>query len=523
MATDNRAYTELPTGVAPDVPLYVNGALREIDVDVQSIEDKINAWDPGAAFVGERLPAGQDLNALITPGVYGVWSAADAATMTNLPPNYQGGPITVTRFGQQVYQDVERYANDRARWHRQGTEAGAFFGWDRTDLGSLVIPVLPVISKVPKSGFKNVALALNVSETAGTEANLEAAVRFPLNFGFDFKRARLHIRNWSYVASAAGTVYAGAVSFTGAWTGPAVAGNQFSGAPLNVLPAFTTPADGSEYVSPWFDLDYKQGAAHLFAFGYTTPGGHVQARARGGCWRTTLAADAPLGSGFTGGYSIYSPFDVWLEAEVPGEVPVIAAIGDSNTAATGTFFPVSDSWLSQLCRTALAVPYFVAAHGTTADTWDTPTDARWNRFGPEIAKPDLAIHFLGRNNLQPGVNLEAMQTAFRNVAAVIRDKLTPNLYAGTLTPSNTEAVEVQTLRRAYNAWLKTKPEGLHDVYDFVAAVSDDDATIRAADNADGLHFKITGHAQIAAKVAERPVVPARLTQKEIAKLKTLAV
>lgn len=515
MATDNREYTEVPPSAAPDVPYYVNAALRDIDKDVDELDKRVTGM-----FSGTRLPQGQDLNMLTEPGSYGVQVKTDADTMKNLPPGFASGPVTVRRFALQVHQEVTNYAGGRETWVRQGVAGGGFFSWQRTDLSALVLPEIP---KVPRSGFKNVPLALNVPETSGTEANTSAAIRWPLLFGVDFKRARLHVRNWAPL-TAGGTVYPGAVSFTGAWFGRAMAGNQFSGAPVRVLGAFTTPADGSEYVSPWFDVDYRQDVDALLAVGFTAPGGTQQARSRGGCWRTASAADAALPSGFTGGYSIHSPFDVWLEVEVPGETPVIAAVGDSNTAGTGTFYPVNDSWLAQLCRTARAVPYFMAAHGTTSGVWADAANPVWSRHAaPDLARPDVVINFLGRNDLQPGVTLAAMQDRFRAVNKTAREKLAPTVYAATITPSNAEAAEVRTLRRAYNTWLATKPDGVHDCFDFVSAVSDDDETIRTSDNADGLHFRITGHALIAAKVAARPVTPAVLTQTEIVKLRALAV
>jgi len=477
--------------------------------------------NPMDAWNYTRLPVGQDINLLTIPGYYGVWSDTDADTMTNLPVGFKGGLIRVTRMGAQIYHKAYRYANDHAEFTREGTTAG-FFGWRRTDAAGVVLPSFPDISTAPRSGFKSAYLALNVPETSGTETNTSQSIRFPLWYGVPIKRLRLHIRNWSTGSSAAGTVYTGAVNFTGAWFGKAIAGNQFKdGVRKQVLPAFTTPANGSEYVSPWFDVDIQTNGRDILALGFTTPAGHVQAKSRGGCWRTGSAADADLATGYTGTYSNFSPFDVWLEAEVPAATPIVAGVGDSNTAATGTFMPVYDSWLSAYCRQASALPYFMAIHGATADTWDTKTDAKWNRFTADIARPDSAIHFLGRNNMQPGVTLPTLQANFKAVVDIIREKLTPVVYAATITPSNTETPEVQALRRSYNTWLASKPEGVHDCFDFVSAVSDDDATIRAADNADGLHFKITGHEKVAAKVLERPVNPRVLTQTETTALLAL--
>lgn len=460
-----------------------------------------------------------DLNTINVPGTYSL-HPNDAATVTNKPEGWTSGPLVVYVNALQIYQETREYAGSRRKWDRQGT-LSSFFGWTRADIAAAADLSEPEHRQT--SGYKSAYLALNVSESSGTESNTSGSIRFPLNYGVGIKRARLHVRNWQPAASDGGTVYSGAVSFSGAWIGRASAGNQFSGgSATRVLPAFSTAANGDEYVSPWFSCDLTANTGHLLALGYTAPAGSTQARNRGGCWRTASAADAELTAGYTGTYSIYSPFDFWLEVETPAATPILCGLGDSNTAGTGTFYPVADSWLSQYCRTAGALPYFMAQHGATAASWNNGTAARWHRFDETIARPDAVVHFLGRNDIQDGVTLAQMQDRFSSVLNVVREHLSPHVYAATITPGNSESAEQRTLRRAYNSWLMTKPSGLHDVFDFSAAVSDDDTTIRESDNADGLHFRITGHAAIAAKLSERPVTPSVLSQEEVVKLKALA-
>jgi hypothetical protein len=77
------------------------------------------------------------------------------------------------------------------------------------------------------------------------------------------------------------------------------------------------------------------------------------------------------------------------------------------------------------------------------------------------------------------------------------------------------------VRKAYNLWLGTKPLGLKDAFNFSAAVSDDDATIRASDNFDGLHMLTSGHTKMAAALESRPIIPVVLSQADVAALKAL--
>lgn len=352
------------------------------------------------------------------------------------------------------------------------------------------------------SGFKSAALALSQQSAGGTESVSAATVRWPIVSGVASQRARLHIQNRNYYS---GTKYAGAVSFTGAWFGRA-SGKNFTGNPSRLLSSFNTPSNGDEYVSPWFALDLEQGAEHLLSVGFTNAPGQVNVQSRGGCYRSASASDAPLASGFTGATSTDSPFDVWLELEVPADTPIVAGFGDSNTVATGTTLPVFDSWLSQYCREAGAVPYFMSVHGSTSASWKDPSKGVWSHYSG-AAKPDSTVYFLGQNDLQEGVPLATLQASFSEVLDVVRHKLSTDVFVATITPANNKSVAVNMLRRSYNSWLKALPFGVKDCFDFSAAVSDDDATIRAVDNYDGLHMKTSGHTKMAAKLLERPITP----------------
>lgn len=353
----------------------------------------------------------------------------------------------------------------------------------------------------PNAGFKNAYLALNQPATSGTETVSSAAVRWPILTGVGSKRARLHVRNWNW---AFGTTY-GAAAFTGAWMGQA-SGKDFTGTPSKVLPAFNLPSNGTEYVSAWFNYDLAADVQHLLSVGFTTATGQANQASRGGAYRSATPADAALSTGFPGTASTASPFDVWLELEVPAATPIVAGFGDSNTVGTGTTMPVYDSWLNQYARTNKAIPYFAAIHGSNTGTWDDTDSSTWNRIAG-VARPDAVVNFLGQNDLVDGVTLAKMQANFNTILPILRDKLSTEVFVATITPADAKTSAVNTVRKAYNTWLKTLPGGVKDVFDFSAAVSDDDTTIRPADNADGLHFLATGHTKIAAKLTARPVTP----------------
>lgn len=361
------------------------------------------------------------------------------------------------------------------------------------------------------SGFKNVAFPLTQQSAGGTESISNATVRFPVQPGVGSNRARLHIQNWNYYT---GIKLAGEVSFTGAWFGRAAGGN-FISPPAKVLNAFTTPSDGDEYVSPWFPVDVAPGAYNLLSVGFTNASGQSNAQSIAGCYRSASSADAALSTGFTNTASSNAPFDVWLELEVPADTNVVAGFGDSNTVGTGTTLPVHDAWISKYCRTIGALPYFMAVHGATSNSWNSAEKNAWAHYASS-AKPDSIVYFLGQNDLQDGVTLAELQAKVGEVLPVVRELLSENVYAATLTPANNKSAAVNTLRRSFNSWLKTKPLGFKDCFDFSAAVSDDDATIRASDNYDGLHMLTSGHTKLAAKIPSSVVPPRKYTVSEAA-------
>lgn len=485
------------------------------------------AWaDPG------RIPmmlgnATYDLDTIVRPGPYDIVSGA----VQNIPvPNLIGAlevlqvnRATIQRFTGWTTGEprifVRSSALDNVSWRPWFELPGA------TIITALQDEVTALTAKVmglkpagaAAAGYKSAALALNQPGGSSTEAIPAASVRWPVTLGVTARRARLHLRNWNWsVGTTADYVftYKGAVSFTGLWAGPGN-GKTFTAPPVQVLAPFTTDAAGGEYVSEWFAYDFAEDQQHLVSVGFTTAAGQTNYMGRGGCWRNTNPADAAALDP-AADLSATCPFDIWLELEVPAATPILAGFGDSNTLGTGTTLPVHDSWLAQYCRTNRALPLFLANHGSAASSWAGPDAQKWNRFS-NVAPADAAVYFLHQNDLSAGITLDVLKQRFTDTLAILRGRITPNVYAATITPGN-KPTAVDTVRKDFNSWLKSRPAGLKDCFDFAAAVSDNDLTLRAADNFDGLHFKTTGHAKIAATLSARPVTPRVLTRREIARL-----
>lgn len=485
----------------------------------------ITKWSEWSEVGGDSLDVGSsvDLNTLTKPRTYSIGNSVNP----NLPVALIG-TLEVLRVSKAL---IQRYTTwNPINVYIRRAEVG-FLNWSPWVLQPKLSDISTLESRIVNlegggtgsnssgSGNKSAYLALNQASGSSVENISTASVRWPVTIGVSSHRARLHIRNWAwaYGTNESPFVYKGAVNFGGLWLGQG-SGKTFTKAPEKVLPEFTTNASGDEYVSDWFSYEFEEDIQHLASIQYTNAEGQTNYAGRGGCWRNTNAFDGGTIDP-TMELSLTSPFDIWLELEVPESTPILAGFGDSNTVGTGTTLPVHDSWLAQYCRNNRAIPMFIANHGSNTNSWIVSDSPRWTRFG-NVAQADALVYFLHQNDLAEGITTDILKQRFKDILSIIKTRITPNVYGATITPGN-KATGVDTVRKEFNTWLKSRPEGLLDCFDFAAAVSDNDLVIRPEDSADGLHFKNSGHAKIAAELQKRPVTPRVLTRKEISRLLTV--
>jgi lysophospholipase L1-like esterase len=352
---------------------------------------------------------------------------------------------------------------------------------------------------LPSQAYKSAALALTApADASGTIPVTGTTLRMPVLYGVPLGRVRMHVRNHN---DRGDTSYPGAVSFAGVWFGP---GDTVTGAhaapPVKVANGFTTPADGSEWVTPWFDADTAENTGHLLTTSFTAPPGTVAVDSIGTVW---TGAGSPAGTAAPGRLSKSVPFDFWLEAEVPASVPVVAELGSSGTAGHGSDRPVLDSALSIYARRVGALPLHYAHSGSTLAIWDEADHHKWQKW-QDCARPDALLLSLGSNDLYGSATLGETQAKTAEVLAIARKLATPNLFATTVPPRDSTTDEDR--RRAYNTWLLTRPLGIRDVFDWNGALSDDDETIRPEFYGDGVHTNTAG-AQAKADAITRPLTP----------------
>jgi len=381
----------------------------------------------------------------------------------------------------------------------QACVSGVWGAWTEPAAGSGAGPVQSSAPTRPASGLKVVPLQLNLGNATQTDGALTGTFRYPMKWNAPLQRVRVNIQN---VHPSSGTVRAGAVDFTGLWVGKHASNGAFAAAPTQVQGAFSSPADGSKWVSKWFWLNQTPGVEDLLSFGYTASNGTVF-NINGAGWKSTDPAVAGQQSPTLTSEGML-PFYVWLEAETYATTPHLGVMGDSIASGVGAAH-VQNSWLSKYCYTKGALPTHYSNSGDTLESWGTNLNHfKWNVFDG-LAIPDAVIIAGGSNDLNGVRTNVEIQSYYNAVAAQFKAKGVPNLYAANILPRTSgESATFEVNRRAHNNWLTGLPGGVRDLFNFRDVVSSDDETLNPAYDYDGVHLNASGYAAIAASIT-RPV------------------
>lgn len=431
-------------------------------------------------------------------GIYTVWSAS-AATTLGLP-GAAGGVLVVHRFGTETGIMAYHTGGIPVRtFTRYRGSTGWAAEWTEDPGTELVAQmVADAVAAAPKSasGFKNIPLALTLG-TGGANAALTANTRFPMRYSAPVTRWRVHISN---VNPRFGLVR-GAADFTGLWYGAHAGNGAFTAAPTQISGAFSLAADGTEWVSPWVSHPLGGGAEYLLSFGYTAaaaPWALV-----GGSWTNATASNASV-TAPTMTRSATAPFNVWVEAETYATTPVIAAFGDSLTAGVGATLPIHESPVSVYARDRGALPVHYAASGESMGSSVDGAAMKWVRWA-DLDKADAVLLAMGSNDVFAGATLADLQSLHAQMVTLLEKHVSPVVYGATITPRTSVTGAAEDVRRTYNTWLATLPNGTRDLFDFAAAVSSDNEALTPAYDADGIHLTTAGYAAERAAIS-RPIV-----------------
>ena len=452
---------------------------------------EISAQVAGSRFEkASRLP-GDDLNNAVEPGQYPYWAGA-----LNAPGGsgvaYVSTLLTTSGKVAQVTQ-LALTSGGTSELHTRFRGTGGWSGWTRIDVGAIDLPALGGGgSGASPASFKTVPLALTVGG-GGHAGPTSGIYRMPLKFGATITRWRAHFRNNNPRFGTDGPP----VSISNVYFGPASNGDFSSSSRIGST--YSTGTTGT--VTPWVSTPINAGTEYALSYQFS---GTATNRVVGGGW----SASSVNSTSATLTRVTSLPLDVWIEAEVAPEVPVIAAFGDSLSSGVGATLPVHDSWLSQWTRANGALPVHYTASGDTMAGWADSNAYKWQRW-QGLTRPDAVVHNMGSNDVFNGANLATLQE--RRAASIeqLGNLVSPVIYTATITPRTSSSGAEEAVRRSYNTWLKGLPDAARDVFDFVPAISGDDERISPGFDADGIHLNTAGYAAVAGAIT-RPLASTAL-------------
>lgn len=362
-------------------------------------------------------------------------------------------------------------------------------------------------ARMAQQSVRRVPLVLTGAGGGLTENVDTGYMRIPLMVAATAHRWRLHLRNYDDNNQTART---GAVTIRGVWLGEGgrdafgELSGELTAAPTQVLGGFVTSETGAEYVSDWVSTPLLPRRDLLLSIAFSNTPGQTNYRARGGCFRGTVNADAELVTpSVAPSRSEYCPFDIWLECEIDDTVSVLVGQGDSLSLGTGTRLPVFDAWLYKLAIAQGVWPWLLAIHGSNQTQWVAPSNTRYAKFAG-LTRPDAIIEALGSNDMMGGMAATAAQTQTNHLAvlATLRTVFGQGIptYATTILPRVGTDPTIEGNRVAYNEWLLGLPAGHRNVFDVAAAIADpaNPAQMLARYNSgDNVHLRSSGQAAIA--------------------------
>lgn len=422
------------------------------------------------------IPNGVDIREYMygTDGQYTVLSAVETRTMSGLPQYLIDNPMGFTCVAETLQAGTALTLTAYDVWgnHKfsctsapsSGSNDGWTFWdkykWDKDDEGDLVAS--------PGSGFKTLPLILTAGRGGGEAlAPLSANVEYDVNLAESIytPRFRFALRdgNPRWGTSTAQVIQLSNISVGG----------------VAKLSSMSTNADGSITFSPWMD-----GKLGNLKFDY-------------------VAQQQPryiIGGGRVNGVRrVEMPFELWLEIEVPASTPAIGLVGDSNSVGVNTTIPINDAWMAIYCRRMGFFPVLYGHSGDGMSQAMTAEHYKWNRWN-HLDRTDMVVHANGANDIpstEGGVTLAQMQEWARAEWEISDAKISKNKHAAVIK-SRASGIN-NTVRVAYNNWLKSKPDPIRDWQDIASPVTANDTggLLPQYISSDGQHMNTAGQTAIA--------------------------
>jgi len=345
----------------------------------------------------------------------------------------------------------------------------------------------------------------------------DGCCRFIFKPTMNTKRWRLRFTNAN---NSGKIVYPGAIDFNGLWIGPMAIGSDgdldtsgaFIGTPTQALAPFTTPTDGSEFVSAWVtDPAAQLPSDHisLLSFGYSmastqmvgsgqsrwffSNGGGITAKGQAGA--TTVTAM---------GHYAQPYWDIRIEYDFAGPNPIGLVLGDSLSAplnSVGNGMVSYEAW-HQLAASRARIPVMGSGQaGASINILSDPTSFVVSRAIGLGINYDFVVLEFGSNDVAAGTPLAVIQPFYATAVSWLKNTVgIKNVLLTTIAPRGL-ATTPESNRVALNAWLRAAPYGCPLAVDFDRILADpaDPTNLRAEyKTPDGVHWTVSGHGAAAA-------------------------
>lgn len=421
------------------------------------------------------------------------------------PSAVTGGPPTAEPGLYDRSGEVDEYVE-------QGTLA---VRWIRRRVGGLM-------SHWVKTNAETVApVHLSRPLAASTETVSSRSVRIPFQVAARVRSWRVVIRNANYRTN---TAYSGNMTMrtvcigTGARDADGQLTSSFAPSTSfpqgkRILVRDAGPFDGGEgWASAWRSTELIPGTDYMLSYGYQHNGIETQLSMGGGWWTNFNPMNAELTDDPTAAKVNRVPFDVRIECMVDDKTVQDVLIGDSISAGSNADFPVLEAPTAIAGRvegrSARLHGFGGASFGEwTGPNWGDPASMKWQDV-TAYGRADRAVIALGNNDIHAGTDLTTLQARLRSLIALVRERVSTNVVVCTVTPRTAwVGTGKETLRAAFNDWLRTYPEGIAAVADTARAVEDSTGHAPRADYvvSDGIHFNTAGSTALANAILETRV------------------
>lgn len=405
-------------------------------------------------------------------GVWRCMSGTVCASLDGLPQDLIDNPVlfdlTVKPVGEGVILKIETYDVWGDAEYKCTSAPSTGTGWSRWKKTVFTEDLPEGGESAGGSGFKTLPLILTAGGGGGEAlAPLTANVEYDVSLSPSIyvSRYRFAIRdgNPRWGTSTAQQISLSNISMGG----------------VAKLSSMTTRSDGEISFSPWMTGNFGN-----LKFDYT-----AQQQPR---YQTA-------GGRLNGARRTQMPFELWLEVEIPANTAAVGIVGDSNSVGVNTTIPIHDAWISQYCRRMGFFPVIYGHSGDAMQSSGDPNHYKWNRWN-HLDRPDMVIHANGANDIpstEGGATLAQMKEWARAEWAVTDEKVSKNKH-GVVIKSRASGIN-NTLRLAYNSWIKSLPDPLRDWQDIASPVTTGDSggTLPQYLSSDGIHMNTAGQAAIA--------------------------